>query len=316
MLNGFVFNFDSPAKTLRRILRYTYFGYPTSFLFDYQKAVEKVTREDVLRVAKQRFKPEDLTIVMVGNSKDFGKPLSTLGKVNTLDLTIPEPPQERAAASPQASAQGKQLLARMQQAIGGADKLAALKDGVQTLEMAMDPSAGGMKLKQTVKFVGPNHYRQEQELPFMKVIAYTDGTTGWLSTPQGVMPMTPDILSQAQGEMLRRFTRLLLSDREEGRTINAVDDHTVQISAPNGLNARLEIDPASGLPAKETYQAPGVGGAPIDVVQTFSDWRDAGGFKLPFKVQLEQAGKKVADVTVSEYKFNTGLTEEEISKRP
>ena len=26
---------------------------------------------------------------------------------------------------------------------------------------------------------------QEQELPFGKVIAYTDGKTGWLATPQG-----------------------------------------------------------------------------------------------------------------------------------
>jgi zinc protease len=315
VLNGFVFNFDSPAKTLRRILRYTYFGYPSSFLFDYQKAVEKVTREDVLRVAKQRFKPEELATVMVGNSKDFGKPLSTIGKVNTLDLTIPEPPRQRAASSPGTAAQGKQLLARMQQAIGGADKLAALKDGVETLELAMDASAGGVKLKQTIKFLA-NHYRQEQELPFMKVIAYTDGTSGWLSTPQGVMPMTPDVLRQAQGEMFRRFTRLLLADREEGQTIAAVDDHTIEIAGPNGQSARLELDPATGLPAKETYQAPGAGGAPIEVVQTFSDWREAGGFKLPFKVQLEQGGKHAADIIVSDYKFNTGLTVEEISKRP
>jgi len=128
--------------------------------------------------------------------------------------------------------------------------------------------------------------------------------------------MTPDILRQAQSEMFRRFTGLLLSDREQGRTINAIDDHTVEILGPNGVNARLEFDPSTGLPVKETYQAPGVGGAPTDVAQTFSDWRETGGFKLPFKVLMEQGGKKVADITVSEYKFNTGLTEEEISKRP
>ncbi len=316
VLNGFVFNFDSPAKTLRRVLRYTYFGYPTSFLFDYQKAVEKVTKEDVLRVAKARFLPEQLTIVMVGNSKDFGKPLSALGKVNTLDLTIPEPPQEKAASTPLGDAKGKQLLAKMQQAIGGGDKLAAIKDGTQTLELAMDASAGGIKLKQTIKFLGSNHYRQEQELPFMKVIVYSDGSTGWLSSPQGVMPMTPDILRQAQGEIFRRFTRLLLSDRESDRTITAIDDSTIEISGPNGQSARLILDPATGLPLKETYKAPGMGGAITEVVQTFSDWRETGGLKLPFKVVLEQDGKHAADITVSDYKFNTGITQEEISKRP
>ena len=38
VLNSFVFNFDSPAKTLNRVMLYEYFGYPKDFLFEYQKA--------------------------------------------------------------------------------------------------------------------------------------------------------------------------------------------------------------------------------------------------------------------------------------
>jgi zinc protease len=98
--NSFVFFFDSPAKTLNRVMRYEYFGYPKDFLFSYQKGIESVTRADVLRVAKEHFKPEDLAIVAVGNPKEFGKPLSTLGKVIDLDLTIPEPKQELSKADP------------------------------------------------------------------------------------------------------------------------------------------------------------------------------------------------------------------------
>ena len=90
--------FDSPAKTLNRVMRYEYFGYPKDFLFQYQKAISAVTRADVLRVAKERFVPENLAIVAVGNSKEFGKPLSTLGKVNIIDLTIPS--RNRSLESP------------------------------------------------------------------------------------------------------------------------------------------------------------------------------------------------------------------------
>lgn len=322
VLNGFVFNFDSPAKTLRRVLRYTYYGYPASFLFDYQKAVANVTRADVLRVARERFRSENLTIVAVGNSKDFGKPLSVLGKVNALDITIPEPKPEPSAAAakpqanPQSIAQGKQILARMQQAMGGADKLAGIKDIVESLEMAMDPSAGGFKMKQTVRFLAPNQYRQDQELPFGKIVAYTNGSAGWLASPQGVLPMSPEVLKQAQGELFRRLSGLVLSDREASRTVSALDDHTIHIETNDGQAVKLEIDPATGLPLKESYQAPGVGGAPVDVVQTFSDWRDVAGFKMPFKAQLEQGGKKISELTISDYKFNTGLTEAEISKQP
>ncbi len=107
VLNSFVFNFDSPAKTLSRVLRYEYFGYPKDFLFQYQKAIKAVTRADVLRVAKEHIHPDELAIVAVGNPKEFGMPLTTLGKVTPLDLTIPEPPQEHAKADAASLARGE-----------------------------------------------------------------------------------------------------------------------------------------------------------------------------------------------------------------
>jgi zinc protease len=90
VLNAFVFNFDSPSKTLNRLVTYDYYGYPKDFLFTYQKSVEKVTTADVLRVMKQHIDPAKLTIVAVGNPKDFGKPLSQAGKVEAIDLSIPK----------------------------------------------------------------------------------------------------------------------------------------------------------------------------------------------------------------------------------
>ncbi len=94
VLNSFVFFFDSPAKTLNRVVRYAYFGYPKDFLFQYQKAIESVTRADVLRVSKEYIHPDQLTIVAVGNPQDMPKPLDTLGPVHMIDLTIPEPKEQ------------------------------------------------------------------------------------------------------------------------------------------------------------------------------------------------------------------------------
>ena len=129
VLNGFVFNFDRPSKTLNRLMIYQYFGYPKDFIFQYQKAIAAVTKADVLRVAQKYFQPKNLSYVAVGNPKDFGTPLASLGmKVQPIDLTIPEPKQEAAKADPATLAKGKALLERVQQALGGADKLAAVKD--------------------------------------------------------------------------------------------------------------------------------------------------------------------------------------------
>jgi zinc protease len=316
VLNSFVFFFDSPAKTLNRVMRYEYHGYPKDFLFQYQKAISAVTRADVLRVAKERIHPEELAIVMVGNPKDLGKPLTTLGKVNELDLTIPEPKQEVAKSDAASLTRGKQLLQKAQLAMGGAEKLAAVKDATHTLELALEPAAGGFKVKQVSMYLAPGQLRQEQELPFGKVIVYSDGKTGWLSTPQGVQSMPAEVLKQVQGAIFREPTALMLSDRDASRTVNAVGDDAIEISTVDGLRVRIEFDPATGLPGRELYTEPGQNGAPAQTTDIFSDWREVAGIKLPFKEIQQENGMKMLEMTVSEHKFNSGLTAAELSKRP
>jgi zinc protease len=309
VLNAFVFNFDSPAKTLSRALRYEYFGYPKDFLLQYQKAIANVTRADVLRVAKEHFVPQNLALVAVGNPKDFDKPLDTLGKVTPVDLTIPEIKQEVTSGDATSQARGKALLEHAQQAMGGASALVAIKDSVQTLDMTMDAVAGGMKIKQVVRMLGST-LREDQILPIGTIVVYTDGKAGWMSTPQGVMNMPGEVLKQAQGEVFRDLIGLMLSTRDATRTVNAVGENTAQISSADGLSVKVDFDPATGLPTRETYQEGG------EVVESVSDWRDAGGLKMPFHATLEQNGKKVGDATISAYQFNTGLKAEDLSKKP
>jgi len=321
VLNSFVFFFDSPSKTLNRVMRYEYFGYSKDFLFQYQKAIAGVTRADVLRVAKEHIHPEQLAIVAVGNPKEFGKPLTTLGRVTELDLTIPEPKRELSKADAASLARGKQLLERAQQAMGGAEKLVAVKDATYTAEIALEAAAGGVRLTLVNNFLAPDQLRQEQALPGAKIIEYTDGKSGWMSTPQGVQPMPAEALKQAQGEMFREPYALMLSDRDASRTVNAIDENAVEISAANGLSVKIEFDPATGLPAREVYIEPGQNGAPAETTDIFSDWREIAGntmagLRLPFKVIQLENGMKMLEVTVSEYKINSGLNVEGLSKRP
>ena len=95
VLNSVVFDFERPSQTLGRLLTYDYFGYPEDFLTKYQEAVSRVTKDDILRVAKAHFAPDKLLIVAVGNSSKFQTPLSDLRlAVKTLDVNIPPPPAE------------------------------------------------------------------------------------------------------------------------------------------------------------------------------------------------------------------------------
>lgn len=89
-LNSFVFYFDTKSEVVNRIMRYDWYGYPRNFLEMTKEKVEKVTRADILRVAQKYLHPDQVKILVVGNDKEFGQPLSTLGNVHEIDVTIPQ----------------------------------------------------------------------------------------------------------------------------------------------------------------------------------------------------------------------------------
>ncbi len=90
-LNSFVFNFDTKGEIVNRLMVYEYFGYPADFLQKTKQNIEKVTKADILRVAKKHLKPDMVQILAVGRPQDFGEPLSTLGQTREIDITIPAP---------------------------------------------------------------------------------------------------------------------------------------------------------------------------------------------------------------------------------
>jgi zinc protease len=72
-------------------MRYEYYGYPEDFIFTYEQAVKNTTVEDVQRVAQTHLAPEKIVTLVVGNESTIQPPLSNLGSVITVDITIETP---------------------------------------------------------------------------------------------------------------------------------------------------------------------------------------------------------------------------------
>jgi len=92
VLNSFIFHYDTPEKTLNEQVNLAFFGYPPDFLEKYRDGIEKVTAADVTRVANKYIDVSKLAILVVGNKQEIDPPLSKLGKVTDLDISIPPPP--------------------------------------------------------------------------------------------------------------------------------------------------------------------------------------------------------------------------------
>jgi zinc protease len=324
VLNSFVFNFDTKAKTLNRLLTYEYYGYPKDFIFQYKKKLEAVTKADVLRAAKTHLHPDRMTIVVVGKPADFDQPLSALlhQPVIPLDITIPQPKQERVKSDPESAARGRAVLERAQKAAGGADRLSSLKDLVWSGSAQISGPMGSMAVKRKLQVVFPSTLRQENELPFGKIAVYTDGKGGWMKAPQGQMPLPAPQLQQARGEMFRLTETLLLSDRVPGRTVAYVkrdkvggrDADVIAISSEEGDQVQLYIDAASGEVLKKVYSGQAMTGPPAKVEEVYEDFREVNGIRVPFKTVTFQNDQKFAETRLTDLQYNSGLKAEDLAK--
>jgi len=314
-----VFADDSAAKLFARQLSFYYYGYPRDYLAQYQKALQAVTRADLLRVAQQYLDPANLTIVVAANPNMLTTPLEKLGPVTKLDVAIPDAKPEAVESSDATLKEGRRMLLEAQAAAGGAEKLAAVKDYTMLTEFQIDaavPNIGGAKIVQTDRWVAPTTFRQDSTVPAGRVNAYTDGKVGWISTPQGWGALAGAQRGQVFGDLFRVYFRLLLSERIEGRTVNALDDSAVQIADTTGQVASVEFDPRTHLPKRVSYDTPQAAGPPIYSEDVYDDFRDVGGLQVPFKIVINQGGRKFSEVVVKDYKINTGLNPLDLARRP
>src|SRR5947208_1083861 len=82
ILNNFIFEFDDKEKVLRERMTYEFYGYPADFLERFRAGIEKVTSDDVDRVARKYVHKNQLAVLVLGNAADFDRELGTFGKVN------------------------------------------------------------------------------------------------------------------------------------------------------------------------------------------------------------------------------------------
>ena len=92
ILNSFVFNSDSPSKTLGQQLVFEYYDYPLDWLDRYQQAIRETTVEDVRLAAKKHIDTDKLAIMVVGPSEGHDRPLTDFGPVSEIDISIAPPP--------------------------------------------------------------------------------------------------------------------------------------------------------------------------------------------------------------------------------
>ncbi len=87
IVNGFVFNFDSPAQIVSRTMFYLAQDLPDDWLERYLDGIQDVDAGDVGRVFAEHLRPDEMTILVVGDVARIGEEaLRSLGPLTRLEL--------------------------------------------------------------------------------------------------------------------------------------------------------------------------------------------------------------------------------------
>jgi zinc protease len=315
ILNSFIFRFDSKEKVLREQAAYAFYGYPPDFLQRYRREIEQVTAVDVARVAKKYIRKEDLAILVVGKAADFDRPLSSFGKVTTVDITIPTGAADKNAAAAPASAgakeAGRALFAKVVEGLGGAQKVAAAKDLLVKGKATVRTPQGEMALGITQVTVLPDRIHQEIQAPFGQITTVLSPQAAFMAGPQG----NQDLPASAREELAKELLRapLVLAQRASDPKLDVaaagkekvgdVEAAILDVSY-GGAATRWFVDPATGRILRSSYTATGAQG-PATRVTDYSDYRSVDGLFFSFRQESSFNGEKAQSMTVEDVKVNT-----------
>jgi zinc protease len=312
ILNAFIFRLDSPDKILGERVTYEYYGYPPDWLDKYQAEIKKVTAADVNRVAAKYLHKDQLAVLVVGNTKEFDKPLSTLGTVQEIDITIPAPPAAKDEAKPTASnAEGKALAAKVAAAMGGLSKLRSIK--AVHVNIA-ESDSGGPSSPVDVMIAFPDSMHLEVQTPQGNLTIVTSPDAAFMSMAgMGTRSMPPaqknEMLSQLHHDLIYiaqhaddpAFTFSAAGTEKVGDVDAAILD--IGGAVPW---VRWYIDPRTGYILRERYKGMGQSG-PFDGESDLSDWRTADGLTMPYQHENKQNGQQTSTAEFKKIEINPQL---------
>ena len=222
-----------------------------------------------------------------------------------------------------ASAQdGLQLLHKMQEALGGSERIAAVRDFEELVHAQSWNNEGkpnGEERKRT-RWIRPNYLRLDQVGHDNNTYSlYFDGTSGWEILPdKRVLKLVGHELQFAQGYLLNMDFTIWLADRDPRFLITSPAPNVIQISHKRDLQDAQEItlDPVSSLPAKSIHRSHKDSHSRGQRETEFGDWRMVQGIQFPHRISMTKGGAPIAVITIDQIKLDKGLKPKDLATKP
>jgi hypothetical protein len=216
---------------------------------------------------------------------------------------------------------GQALLQEMQRALGGADKIAQIRDFEQlvraeTWDRKSNPI--GLVRKRT-RWIKPTTCVSTRWGPGDTCALYFDGASGWEILPGKRLAA----LAGGEMEFAKRYlfyfvVNIWLADRNPDYEVTSPARNVIRLSARRIADDQLDItlDSASWLPVKQTSISSADPVHPTPSETQFKEWMTIDGTKFPRRVLILHDGIRLADIATEEIKVNRGLRPEDFAMKP
>ncbi len=314
ILNSEVFSFDTKREILDRMVMFERYGYEPDFLQKYQAAVKAMTKEQVLEATQAVWKPDQMTILAVGNYADWDGDFTEFGPVTMVDITIPEPAMEVPLADPASLEKGQALMAAAADASGGQAQLAGIDSYAETT--VIEANIQGMDMTFTIEksVVYPDKVHTVQKTPFGNMTSVVSGDVGWAETPMGNKPIEGEDLVRAHEELQTDMLGILRSLDDwtfqalepqdiEGKKCNAVyatgvgDDYRI-IYLDQDNNQVVMVEQPGVSPMTQ---------APVTQKVYIDSYMEAGDFTMPQTMRIMYDDELFGSGTVESFQANADV---------
>jgi hypothetical protein len=210
----------------------------------------------------------------------------------------------------------------MQEALGGADRIAAVRDFEQQVRAeSIDGNTGRSlgEVRKRTRWIRPNTLRVDQIGRGSTYVLYFDGAGGW-----EIMPGTDRAVEISGGELAfaRKYIRdfklnTWLADRDPGYRITSPSPNAVRVSDGDiAHQLDMALDPVSFLPIKTTALSLADPAHPVLSDEVIADWETVKGIQFARRWTVYRSGVRVAEATVERTDVNNGLNATSLAAKP
>ena len=225
--------------------------------------------------------------------------------------------------------EGLRLLHQMQTALGGAARIAAIRDYEETIRGETwnpDGTHLGYVRKRTRWMRQPNVVRLDQIGARDTYVLYFDGVKGWEILPDvtGSDPLRtsgkPIALAGGELAFARNYLsgfaiNLWLADRMAGFTVSSPGPNIIRI-AHDGTATDFTLDPTTSLPIKTNGVSLANPDRPVPAEMRYEAWTQVAGVRFPTKRANYLNGMKLGAITDATIRVNRGLNAKELAAQP